>query len=100
MNIILNKLNLFLVDLYTHFLRCAAKRPEFLEEHWKELRRFYFTIYQPYEKEPENENNLTIHYKIYLKSISRFTTRPNIKRFIHDLQENERVPSNYYELYI
>ena len=86
--------------MYAHFLRCATKRPELLEEQWKELRRFYFTIYQQYENEPENETNLTIHYKQYLKSISRFTTRPNIKRFVRDLQNNERVPENYYELYI
>ena len=41
-----------------------------------------------------------MHYKLYLKSISRFTTRPNIKRFVRDLKENEHVPGNYYELYI
>ena len=99
-DIILDKLNLFLVDLYVHFLRCATKRPELLEKYWKQLRKFYFEVYTKYENEPQNDAYRTTHFKLYLKSITRFTTKPNIKRFVRDLQNNERVPANYYELYI
>ena len=84
--IILNKLNLFLFDLYHHFLRCTRKRPEYLQGHWKMLRKFYFEVYQKYEKYSKNNEFQSLYLHERLKNLKLFYERPNIKRFINELK--------------
>ena len=98
-DIILNKLNLFLVDLYIHFLRCVNKRPELIELYWKSLRKFYLQVYQKYEDAENNESQMTVNFSKYLKTARKFIPNPNIKRFIADLKNNEEMPLYFYNYY-
>ena len=94
-DIILSKMNNFMIDLYTYFLRCVAKRPHLLESHWQQIRRFYLTTYKKYINLPENENYQTIHFKQRMKGLFNYYPRPNLKRFIRELDECENLPTNY-----
>lgn len=98
--IILNKLNLFLFDLYHHFLRCTSKRPEYLQGHWEMLRKFYFEVYQKYEKYSRNNEFQSLYLQKRLKSLKLFYDRPNIKRFINELKTQSDVPEIYYLNYL
>ena len=97
--IIISKTNLFLLDLYTYFIRTATYRPEFLEEHWKQIRKFYFTSYKKYENHPMNTTIQSIQFKKHFKALSNYITNPNIRRFITELNEYENIPERYYEYY-
>lgn len=98
--VIVNKMNLFLMDLYHHFLRCTTKRPEFIAKYWKDLRRFYLTTYNKYENAPENEDILTSYFHQRFKGLTRFIPRPNIKRFLSELKQYDEMPEHYYDYFI
>ena len=91
---IVEKTNLFFIDMYRDFLR-SLKRPELTESNWTEIRRFYLEAYKPYENIPENDIQRDMYYKLRLKSIMKYTLRPNILRFIAELNENETCPDKY-----
>lgn len=95
--IILDKLNLFLVSLYKTFLRVSCVKPELIASYWEELRYFYNTVYQRYEKDPRNEEQLNLHYAAKLKIIMQYTNRPNIRRFLNELATCETVPNQYFQ---
>ena len=100
-SIIIEKINIFLIDLYNYFLRCVKKRPEFLEQYWKEIRRFYLQSYKKYadENSRENENQQSIFFSRQLKKLSQYIPKPNIKRFVRELNDNENLPEQYYFYY-
>ena len=95
-NIILDKINLFLMDLYVHFLRCVNKRPEYIEKHWECLRKFYLEVYQKYEKEYTNDDKQSIFFTKYFKHLKKYIPNPNVKRFITELKQYEKMPEYYY----
>ena len=87
--IILEKLNLFIVDMYFNFLRTKKNRPDLIEEQWHEIRKFYLEKYSKYENEPENESYRTMYMSTRMKLLRKYTTTPNIRRFLKELKEKE-----------
>ena len=99
-DIINEQANVFLIDLYKDFLKCTRKRPELLESHWTELRKFYFEFYQHYENNPNNSSYQRMYYGTRLNLLLKLIARPNIIRFIDELKNNPTVPESYYLNYI
>lgn len=98
-DVILEKANLFLIDLYQHFLRSVKYRPEYIENYWNQIKKFYFTSYKKYENEIGNLDKQDMYFKQRFKALKEFIPNPNLKRFIKELNNNEKMPNYYYEFF-
>ena len=81
------------IALYYWFIRCAAERPEFIQEAWSGAKIFY-----DYFRDEIKPNLLYVGTKFITKCIQykdKINFPINILRFIHDIQFNEIIP-NYY----
>lgn len=93
--IILEQMNNFMIDLYTYFLRCVKHRPWLCDDHWKNIRRYYFQSYKKYMTIPENEDYQTLYFTRRVKGLKHYFERANFKRFIHELETEEFCPIYY-----
>ena len=94
----IDELNMLLFSLYKDFADCATRGCDLLQEHWTSIRKFYFDVYKQYESWPENETYILQNIGRYLEKIRKFVPRPNIRRFIHQLNDYELCPQEYYDL--
>ncbi len=81
------------IALYYWFIRCAAERPEFLQEAWSGTKVFY-----DYFKDEIKPNLLYVGTKFITKCMqykNKINFQINILRFVKDIQNNEIIP-NYY----
>lgn len=73
-----------LVYLYECYLRCAAERPDVLNDNMENLKYFYYNVYRQFEK--VNSKELQLAYfkatKYLRKWISEKEPRLNLNRFI------------------
>lgn len=81
------------IALYYWFIRCAAERPEFIQNAWTGAKIFY-----NYYSKDIKPNTLYIGTQ-FIKKCAQYRNQIafpiNILRFVHDIQLNENVP-NYY----
>ena len=81
------------IALYYWFIRCAAERPEFIQEAWSGAKIFY-----DYFRDEIKPNLLYVGTKFITKCVQykdKINFPINILRFVHDIQLNEIIP-NYY----
>ena len=81
------------IHLYYWFIRCAAERPEFMQEAWNGVKVFY-----NYFKNEIDSRNLwmgSAAIKKCLQYKNQIHFPINILRFVNDIQQNENIPNNY-----
>ena len=95
LNIILEKINVFLISLYITFLECAKQDNSLLNNHWIYIRNYYLKVYKKYLNHKDNNIYINLALSKKIKQLLKLISRPNIKRFLNELEENENCP-NYY----
>lgn len=87
------EINQIAIYLYYWFIRCAAERPEYLQDAWSGAKIFY-----DYFKTEIDTRNLwmgsnAIKKCLQYKNKIRFPI--NLLHFVYDIQHNENIPNNY-----
>ena len=96
LDILLTELNAMMFSLYRNFLRCIKEDPYTAFEHWHTIRNFYINIYKKYESLPQNATYRDIKMRANLNLMLKYTNKPNIKKFLQELNDNVNCPENYY----
>ena len=91
-------LNDLTAGLYHQFLLGLSIAPEFEEECWSLLHKFYHDCYIRYANEIGNNEKLMLAQSSHLKGFMYVnkTSRPvNLRRFLDEIKNNEII-STYY----
>jgi hypothetical protein len=83
------------MSLYRQFSRCILEDANSAYKHWHTIRNYYLNTYKQYELLPENKLALDKAFKKHIKLIRKYTTHPNIIRFLSDLNLYDECPEHY-----
>lgn len=87
------EINQIAIALYYWFIKCAAERPEYLQDAWSGAKIFY-----DHFKNDIKSQNLWIGSTALKKCLqykNKIHFPINVLRFVHDIQLNENIPNNY-----
>lgn len=98
---IIEEYNYIMAQEYFFFLCYVHERPDIIDEIWDNIHEFYLNYYSVYKKFSK-ENLLTKYSQITLPRIktrmNKWNTfiKPNIIRFIDELETEDFIPAYYY----
>lgn len=81
-DVIVDQLNVFMVELYRDYLYCNKKYPDLAKQHLIYIKQFYNNVYKKYEHLEINSEYLSIILGFKIKELRKITTHINIRRFI------------------
>lgn len=95
---LIEEMSMLMFSLYRDFMGYAVQDTQYLQIHWEYIRKYYFEIYKTYENTPECEMYLSQNITRYMPTIRDKIARPNIRRFLRELNDCEQCPQFYYNL--
>ena len=95
LDILIDEVNVLFFNMYEAFVDCAKRDDIYTQQNWKYIRKFYLDVYKKYELFPLNEISITQCTSLFMKRLRKVTSTPNIRRFMHELQECKEYPLHY-----